>query len=103
MYTNHDFQVLVNRDAFVDWLYPQDPHHDHTQYATMALMLVKLNQKQKDELAPKLMEWGNLVFVGLTIAQFVPGPFNTQSALFILYGYFVWITAYIAALLLLRR
>ncbi len=66
-------------------------------------MLINLSQKQKDELAKKLMEWGNLVFVGLTIAQFVPGSFNTQAALFILYGYFVWIIAYITALLLLRR
>lgn len=39
---------------------------------------VSLTLKQRQLFAEKVMEWGNLVFVGLVIAQFVPGttPFR---------------------------
>jgi hypothetical protein len=41
-------------------------------------MLSRLTTNQRDRVAEKVMEWGNLVFVGLVIAQLVPGtePFQ---------------------------
>lgn len=37
-----------------------------------------MNQAQRGKFAEKLMEWGNLTFVGLVIGQLVPGtaPFR---------------------------
>ncbi len=33
----------------------------------------RLNPDQRGRVAEKIMEWGNLVFAGLVIAQIVPG------------------------------
>ncbi len=41
-------------------------------------MTRKLSTKQRDLIAEKLMEWGNLVFTGLVIAQLVPGIASFQ-------------------------
>ena len=37
-------------------------------------MAEPLTLDQRGRVAEKIMEWGNLVFVGLVIAQIVPGP-----------------------------
>jgi len=33
----------------------------------------KLSREQRNVVAEKIMDWGNLVFTGLVLAQFVPG------------------------------
>lgn len=65
-------------------------------------MFTDLTKNQREKLAEKVMDWGNLVFVGLTVAQFVPGPFNPQAVIFIIFGYISLITAYFVALRLMR-
>jgi hypothetical protein len=42
-------------------------------------MAKKLTSGRRDLVAEKMMEWGNLVFTGLVIAQFVPGPLSDLS------------------------
>lgn len=44
-------------------------------------MLTKLTSRQRNRVAEKVMEWGNLVFVGLVIAQLVPGTERFQPEL----------------------
>jgi len=46
-------------------------------------MLAKLTSNQRDNVAEKVMEWGNLIFVGLVIAQLVPGtePFQPEMVI----------------------
>jgi hypothetical protein len=39
-------------------------------------MAKRLTANQRTLVAEKILEWGNLVFVGLVIAQFVPGPLS---------------------------
>ncbi len=41
-------------------------------------MSKQLTEDQRGRIAEKTMEWGNLVFTGLVIGQFVPGtdPFH---------------------------
>lgn len=43
----------------------------------------KLSKEQSNLLAEKIMEWGNLVFTGLVIAQFVPGTNSVQWTFFL--------------------
>jgi len=43
----------------------------------------RLSGEQLNILAEKLMEWGNLIFIGLVIAQFVPGTASFQWSFFI--------------------
>ena len=37
--------------------------------------MVELSLHQRDRIAEKVMELGNLIFIGLVIVQIVPGPF----------------------------
>ncbi len=46
-------------------------------------MARKLIREQRNVIAEKLMDWGNLVFTGLVIAQFVPGNTTFKWWLFI--------------------
>jgi len=44
-------------------------------------MLRQLTPNQRGRVAEKIMEWGNLVFIGLVIVQIIPGPgFNWSIA-----------------------
>ncbi len=49
---SYDFQVLVDSDAFVGSLYPQDPHHDHAQ-----------KEKMNPEISVGLMILGPILFI----------------------------------------
>lgn len=45
-------------------------------------MAKSLTTSQTNQVAEKIMDWGNLVFVGLVVAQIVPGPgFNWLIAI----------------------
>jgi hypothetical protein len=47
----------------------------------------RLSKAQKDLVASKIMEWGNLVFIGLVIAQLVPVfPETRMNYLLIILG-----------------
>ena len=67
-------------------------------------MLSKLNREQREKLAEKIMEWGNLIFIGLFIAQLAPvipnSPFNPYLAAA---GSICLTGAYAVALWLMRR
>lgn len=43
----------------------------------------RLSSDQRCRVAEKIMEWGNLVFVGLVIGQFVPGPLSDSNLLLV--------------------
>ncbi|OGM31370.1 hypothetical protein A2630_03425 [Candidatus Woesebacteria bacterium RIFCSPHIGHO2_01_FULL_44_10] len=46
-------------------------------------MLKQLTLDQRGRVAEKVMDWGNLVFIGLVIVQVVPGgEVNLRTALF---------------------
>lgn len=61
----------------------------------------RLSNEQRGILAEKTMDWGNLVFTGLVIAQFRPDATSFQW-LFIFAGSFVMIIAYISAVMLMK-
>ena len=65
-------------------------------------MISNLTHNQKEQIAGKIMDWGNLVFIGLTISQFFPGPFEPQAIVFIIFGYMSLIAAYLFALWLMK-
>lgn len=44
---------------------------------------VPLTSKQREMFAEKAMEWGNLVFAGLVIAQLVPGTAPFRAGLMV--------------------
>lgn len=60
-----------------------------------------LNASQRDRVAEKIMEWGNLVFVGLVIAQIVPGPEQFSSGVAIS-GLVVAVVAYSLAYVIMK-
>ena len=60
-----------------------------------------LNHNQREIVAEKIMEWGNLVFTGLVIAQLVPGIAAFQWQFF-LAGLIGIIFAYISGISLMR-
>jgi predicted permease len=64
-------------------------------------MTRRLSKEQRDSLAGKLMDWGNLVFTGLVIAQFAPGATSFQW-FFIFTGSLVMVIAYISGILLMK-
>ena len=66
-----------------------------------ACMAKKITKDQRGRVAEKVMEWGNLVFVGLVIAQFVPGTEHIQLGI-IFAGLVSIITAYIFAYKILK-
>lgn len=61
----------------------------------------RLSNEQRSILAEKTMDWGNLVFTGLVIAQFTPNATSFQL-LFIFAGSFVMIIAYISGVMLMK-
>jgi hypothetical protein len=61
----------------------------------------RLSKEQRGVVAEKIMDWGNLVFTGLVIAQFVPGTDPFQW-LFFLVGLLGIVTAYISGILLMK-
>ena len=56
----------------------------------------KLNRTDRRQIAAKVMDWGNLVFIGLVIAQFVPGEKPVSLSLIGL-GFLGMISAYYVA------
>ena len=64
-------------------------------------MTRRLSKEQRGIVAEKIMDWGNLVFTGLVIAQFVPGvePFQW---VFIFVGLLGIVIAYISGILLMK-
>jgi hypothetical protein len=64
-------------------------------------MARRLSKEQRSIVAEKIMDWGNFVFTGLVIAQFVPGTDPFQW-LFFLVGLLGIMMAYIAGILLMK-
>ena len=64
-------------------------------------MARRLSKEQRSIVAEKIMDWGNFVFTGLVIAQFVPGTDSFQW-LFFLAGLLGIVVAYIAGILLMK-
>ena len=60
-----------------------------------------LTNDQRGRVAEKIMEWGNLVFVGLVIVQIVPGTDKFQPGM-IFVGVFGFISAYIYAYMIMK-
>lgn len=65
-------------------------------------MAGKLKKTQINLVSEKVMDWGNLVFIGLAIGQLVPGAAPFRSLLFFL-GVLGMIGAYAMAYLLMKR
>ena len=61
----------------------------------------KLQKRQIDVVADKIMDWGNLVFTGLVIGQLVPGTSPFRWVLFLL-GVFAITGAYTTAYFMLK-
>ena len=58
----------------------------------------KLTKEQKNKFAEKFMDWGNIVFAGLVIAQIVPGNGGFRASIAIggiLNLIFSYLTAYV--------
>ena len=64
-------------------------------------MARRLSREQRGVVAEKIMEWGNLVFTGLVIAQFVPGVASFRWQFFFA-GLLGIIMAYISGILLMK-
>ena len=62
----------------------------------------KIVIRQRELFAEKILDWGNLVFVGLVIAQFVPQAHGLRYDILIA-GMMLLGLAYLAAYLLTRR
>ena len=60
-----------------------------------------LTEKQREKFAEKIMEWGNLVFIGLVIAQLVPGTMGVRPRLAIA-GLANFLGAYLVAYLIMK-
>ncbi|MBI3955779.1 hypothetical protein HY339_00830 [Candidatus Gottesmanbacteria bacterium] len=58
-------------------------------------MAKRLTGDQRGRVAEKIMEWGNLVFIGLVITQFVPGV--RVNALIAATGFALIVIAYVFA------
>lgn len=66
-------------------------------YAEIEMIIIKrLNQEQRGRFAEKLMDWGNLVFVGLVIGQIVPGTAQFRFSMFFL-GIVCIVAAYLTS------
>ncbi len=63
-------------------------------------MAKRLTGDQRGRIAEKIMEWGNLVFIGLVIAQFVPGV--RINILIAVSGFVLIAMAYIFSILLMK-
>jgi hypothetical protein len=62
--------------------------------------MAKLTQDGRGRIAEKMMEVGNLTFLGLAVSQFVPGPSRGISLAVI--GLMIWLGAYSFAFWLLK-
>lgn len=62
---------------------------------------IELTRSQRTEVASKVMDWGNFVFVGLVISQIVPGP--TRSLVIEFAGVITFAGAYTFAHWLMTR
>ena len=65
-------------------------------------MAKTLTKSQVGIFAEKIMDWGNLIFVGLVIGQLIPGSKNIDTLLFII-GFIAMIFAYAAAYTFMKR
>lgn len=65
-------------------------------------MAKTLTKSQIGIFAEKIMDWGNLIFVGLVIGQLIPGSKNINTSLFLV-GFMGMIFAYAAAYMFMRR
>ena len=65
-------------------------------------MAGRLKKTQISLVSEKIMDWGNLVFIGLAIGQLVPGTSPFRATLFFL-GVLGMIGAYATAYFLMRR
>lgn len=63
-------------------------------------MTKRLTGDQRGRVAEKIMEWGNLVFAGLVIGQFVSG--QSVNALMTIVGIIGMLLAYLAAIVFMR-
>ena len=61
----------------------------------------QITKNQREKFAEKILEWGNLVFVGLVIAQIVPetDPFRLHVAII---GVISFTSAYLTALFIMK-
>ena len=57
--------------------------------------MAKLTPDQRDRVAEKIMEWGNLAFIGLVIAQIIPGDLVDPRAAY--FGVAALVGAYFVA------
>lgn len=64
-------------------------------------MFNRLSREQRNVISEKLMDWGNLVFTGLVIAQFVPEVASFQWPFFFL-GFLGIAMAYITGIFLMK-
>lgn len=62
---------------------------------------IKLGREDRRQLANNIMQWGNLVFGGLVIGQFVPGGGSFQPTL-IMAGVLNILLAYGLAILIMN-
>ncbi len=65
-------------------------------------MTKTLTKSQIGIFAEKIMDWGNLIFIGLVIGQLIPGTNQVKSTLLI-FGFIGILLAYAFAYILLKR
>ena len=65
-------------------------------------MVKTLTKSQIGIFAEKIMDWGNLIFIGLVIGQLIPGTKGVDSLLFIL-GFIGIIFAYATAYMFMKK
>ncbi len=61
----------------------------------------KIENRRAELLADKIMDWGNLVFVGFVIGQIVPGTAPIRWGMFLL-GVCCFVGAYVVAYQLMK-
>ena len=71
-----------------------------TTVAKIAQM-IGLNQDERKSIAEKLMELGNLMFIGLVVAQLIPFTVNIRPTLAVV-GVLAWVGLYTIALSILK-
>ena len=63
-------------------------------------MAKQLTADQSGRVAEKIMEWGNLVFIGLVITQVIPGPLS--NPVIVVVGIVSIASAYLFAIRLMK-
>lgn len=64
-------------------------------------MTTRLLKGDRNVIAGKLMDWGNLAFTGLVIAQFAPGATSFEWQ-FVFAGSLAMVIAYVSGILLMK-